>query len=331
MKNIAKKFWNNAKKSSSLAYSTLHALTLEACDLSVYPSNLFNPKVNCWIALVDAWNALFPEGAYLIFLDAIHRIMWGEHYCWYNPNYDEIVRIVEHELLLDRDAFKYWHDCPEFRDAINTPTNTGTPWLADLPLYQCSEHHYEHLASSMFYKVIFTKRMYRKERRKWEIAINEYPSALEKIIPDIRTWDKARFVDESNILDEINRLYGVDYRTDPDSYASLFTMLACPRTNNVQKLFNDAWYSMSITTLPRKLVDVIWPINTNDAIESMFRFSEHFAAENKAGRTMLDCHKAFTYKALRDSWLYESVIPIVNSETVSSELKTAYFNATFLP
>ena len=75
MKNIAKKFWNNAKKSSSLAYATLYDLTLEACDLSVYPSNLFNPKVNCWIALVDAWNALLPEGAHLIFLDAIHRIM----------------------------------------------------------------------------------------------------------------------------------------------------------------------------------------------------------------------------------------------------------------
>jgi len=326
--NTAKKFWNNAKKSSSLAYNTLYELTLEASGLSKYPQNLFNPKVNCWDALVDAWNNLFSEGAYLIFLDAIHRIMWGTPYCWANPKYDEIVRIVEHELLLDRDAFNYWHDCGEFADAIYTPTKSGTAWLANLPLYQCSERHYEYLATKMLYKVIYTKRKYRKERRGCEIALNEYPSALEKIIPDIRTWDEARFVDEGNILDEIKRLYGVDYNTDPDTYANLISMLACQHTYNVQKLFTDAMHSMSIKTLPRTMVDVIWPINTNDAIESMFRVSVEFAADNEAGRTMHDSYKAFTYKAIRESWLYEAVKTPVMADETGRELKKAFFDVT---
>lgn len=307
----AKNFWNATNKSADLSFNTLCKLTLEVCELTEFSAETFTVGSNRWIELAKAWDKLLSGGSFGIFLDVVHRAMWGFPYCWGNPKYEEIVRIVQYEMAREREAFNAWDTYSEFEDAIHVPANEGAPWLDKLPAYECSVHHYEYLATRMLYKLRFSKRKYRKERAACEEAWGEYHRCIGKIIPVSRKWDEVQWADEANIHDEILRLYGVDYRNNMESYVRLYEMLTIRGGNQLSRLFRESWYASCVKELPFYLAKVIWPKNTEQRICQMFMVAAK-GAENT--RNSLGMHYddgtavgVFTYKALYDSWLYRWV------------------------
>ena len=309
--NIAKNFWISTNKTSNLSFDTLCKLTLEVCELSEFPNGTFTSNGNRWVKLAKAWDELLAGGSFGIFLDVVHRVMWGFPYCWGNPRYEEIVRIVGYEMIREREAFKAWDTYSEFEDAIHVPANEGTPWLDDIPAYSCSVHHYEYLATRMLYKLRFSKRKYRKEREACEEAWGEYHRCIGKIIPASSEWTEEQWADEANVHNEIVRLYGVDYRKDMDSYYELYRMLTLNSSNRLQRLLSESWYSSHVKELPYSLAKVIWPEDTDKTITQMFIVA---ASGAERSRTSLgirwddgSTEGLFTYKPLRESWVYRWV------------------------
>ena len=180
-----------------------------------------------------------------------------------------------------------------------------------LPAYECSVHHYEYLATRMLYKLRFSKRKYRKERAACEEAWGEYHRCIGKIIPASTTWTEEQWADETNVHDEILRLYGVDYRKDMESYYELYCMLTLNGGNRLQRLFWESWYSSHVKELPYSLAKVIWPKDTKTIITQMFMVAARGAEHSRTtlGITWDDGTEEclYTYKPLRESWMYKWV------------------------
>lgn len=302
---------NKKVMNSNEIFAELCKLTLQVCGKTEFPAGTFTENGNRWLELVDAWDALIEGGALGIFLDVVHRTMWGFQYSWANPSCDDIARIVQYELLRDREAFKAWDGCNAFEDALHIPANEGTPWLDDHPTYHCSVHHYEYLCTRMLYKLRFSKRSYANERRSCEEAWSEYIRCIGRIVPSSKTWDEAQWANENNIHDEINRLYGFDYRKDPESYYQLYSMLTIQEPNPLRRLSAEAWYSHKINNMPVELVKVLWPKETWQRVRNMFLLAAE-GAEKSARDTKRGCADRedcvyFTYKDLRHSWLYQAM------------------------
>ena len=306
---IANNFWNATNKSSDLSFEILCKLTLEVCELTEFPAETFTVGSNRWIELAKAWDKLLVGGSFGIFLDVVHRAMWGFPYCWGNPKYEEITRIVVYEMMREREAFLAWDTYSEFEDAIHVPADEGAPWLDKLPAYECSVHHYEYLATRMLYKLRFSKRKYRKERAACEEAWSEYHCCIGKIIPASRKWTEEQWMNEANVHNEIARLYGVDYRNDMESYCKLYSILTLNRADHLQRLFCESWYSSHVKELPYSLAKVIWPKDTETKITLMFMVATKAAEDSRTtlGITWDDGNTVglFTYKPLRESWLYK--------------------------
>lgn len=332
--NIAKNFWENANKSSNLSFDTLCKLTLEVCELSEFPCGTFTFEGNRWGELAKAWDKLLDGGSFGIFLDVVHRAMWGFPYCWGNPKYEEIIRIVQYEMALEREAFIAWDTYSEFEDAICVPTNEGTPWLDDIPVYHCSVHHYEYLTTRMLYKLRFSKRKYRKERKACREAWGEYHHCIRKIIPASRKWDEVQWLNEDNIHNEILRLYGVDYRNDVESYVRLYEVLTIRGGNRRSRLVIESWFASQVRELPISLVKVIWPKDTAGVVIQMFAIAANQAEENRKETGLIkddgESVGVFTYQSLRDSWMYRLVNGWISGCKLESdsvkEMKRLIFN-----
>lgn len=324
--NTAKKFWETANKTPDLSFETLCALTLEVCELSEFPEGTFSDKGNRWIELKNAWNRLLEGEAFGVFLDVVHRAMWGFPYCWGNPKHEEIVRIVAYEMVRERDAFEVWDTCDEYEAAIYVPVDDTSPWLADLPEYNCSEHHYEYLTTRMLYRLRFSKRKYRKERKACEDAWGEYIRCIGKIVPASKNWNEVQWANENNIHNEIQRLYGIDYREDMDSYHKLYSMLTLNGENRLQRLFLESWYASHVKELPIALARVIWPKNTESIISQMFMIASTGAEKTRTSLGIIADNGAtvgvYTYQSLRESWLYKWMYEVYgglkNDETVKT-------------
>lgn len=332
--NIAKKFWLAKNKTSDLSFDTLCALTLEAAELSAFPVGTFNSNGNRWIELAQAWDELLPGGSFGIFLDVVHRAMWGFPYCWGNPRNEEIVRIVQYEMAREREAFIAWDTYSEFEDAIHVPVNQTTPWLDDIEAYRCSLDHYEYLATRMLYKLRFSKRKYRNERKPCEEAWGEYIRCIGKIVPDSKKWDEAQWANENNIHNEILRLYGIDFRKDVDSYHNFYSMLTFNGYNQLQKIMWDSWHISHVKDMTMALARVIWPKDTEGTIFLMFLVAAREAEQTRVekGITCDDgtSKDVFTYKPLFNSWLYrwtdENYNGIKGDPRAKEEIKRMLFN-----
>ena len=334
--SIAKKFWVCPNKTSDLSFDTLCALTLEACELSEFPTESFSSNGNRWVELAKVWDELLAGGSFSIFLDVVHRAMWGFPYCWGNPQYEEIIRIVQYEMARERAAFAAWDTYSEFEKAIHVPANETTPWLDDIPAYHCSVDHYEYLATRMLYKLRFSKQKYRHERKSCEEAWGEYSRTIGKIIPASKNWDEAQWANENNVHNEILRLYGVDYRNDLESYHKLYSMLTLNGGNHLQRLLWDSWYASHVEELTLSLAKVIWPQNTEQAIVQMFLLAAT-GAEHTLKTSGITCDDGnsrgvFTYQSLRDSWLYRWVSQkysdVKDSNDYEKDIKRMLFEVT---
>ena len=296
-------------------FATLCQLTLSVCGRPEFPAGTFSNKKNKWLALATAWEALLEDGSTGIFLDAVHRIMWGIPFKKSKPEHEGIVSIVKEELLSDGEAFNAWDSYVACDTAIEAVSSEMDPWAGIVEDCRYSIEHYNYLCDKMLWKIRYSKPKYIAEYAHYGEAILDYEEAIKKIVPAATSWNADYWYNENHIYDELVRLYGVDYRDDFVEYGRILLMLMNTEMDEFIHDIKEVWYASNIKRLPMSLARTIWPENTEDKILQMF------ALAVQATRTMPDDKKTlarrkdqefhpvgvFEYNALHESWLYDLV------------------------
>ena len=306
--------FNNYVKNDA-NFAKLYALTLAVLNLNKFPEGTFSVNGNAWLELADVWEMYSEFGSAGIFLDAIHRIMWGIPSDICEPEYEEIIRIVVEELLMDGDAFAAWDDYDACTTAMKAVGNDTSPWIEDADDYRRSIEHYHYLWDKMLWKIRYSKAKYLSEGINYKNAIHEYESAIKTIIPVAGSWDESYWYNERHIYDEIIKLYGIDYSNDYVEYSRILLLLMNHTRDKSLSDRDEAWFASNITRLPMSLAKVIWPEDTEDKMIKMFLCATE-AAEMQTGNEELYAIQkgklihpvdVFEYSTIENSWLFAQV------------------------
>lgn len=295
---------------SNSVFTSLCQLTLSVCGLTSFPDGTFSNTGNRWLELAIAWEKLLEDGSAGIFLDAVHRIMWGMPFEKSRPEYDRIVCIVKSELLRDGEAFAAWDTYVACEVAIISVGNDMDPWVADGKEYRYSIEHYHYVWDRMLWKIRYSKKKYAEDCSYYRDAYLAYEAAIKRIVPSAISWDEDYWCDENHIFDQIVKLYGADYRNDFLEYGRILLLLM--GLKNDDHGICEAWFATNITKLPMSLAKVIWPVNTKDKIMMLF-FIAAEATDASVGKEEWFALKknteshpvgVFEYCTLYSSWLY---------------------------
>lgn len=313
MKNSTVKTYieNNAN------FAKLYSLTLDVLGWNDFPAGTFSEDGNVWVELAEVWKDKIEDGAYDIFVDAVHRIMWGIPSNQYKPKYKEIIQIVIKELLSDGEAFDAWDDYPVCSLAIEVLSSETEPW-ADAPdKYRRSVEHYQYLSDKVLWKIRYSKKKYAYLDEPCKHAIQAYEYAIKKIIPEAKSWDEDYWYNEGHIYDAIEELYGVDYSDDYIEYGRILIMLMNEEDDEFTHDCIEAWCASNIKRMPMSLAEVIWPYYTEEKITKMFLFAaessdfqakpEHRDKFQAAKVGVMHPVSVFEFSTLRESWLYKLV------------------------
>lgn len=290
-------------------------LTAIAADVndSVFTEVL--SSANGWHEILELWDQLLEGGAKDIFEESAHCIMWGipREYC--RSPYQEIVDVVISEMLLDGDAFSAWDGCESFEDAVGYMSSEMDP-NSDF-LYRFSIEHYYFVCNKFLLKVKYSKRKYADDKSKYEDAIIAYETAVKKVVPTAADWCEDMWIDENNILDEIYKIYDVDYRMiDFNQYSHIVTILMGSADYEIPCEIVEAWCACNIKNLPIKLAQVIWPIFTTEKMKKMFLIATEEADAQFYDKALWERYRknyiyemgAFDYCDIFDSWLYPHIV-----------------------
>jgi hypothetical protein len=312
---------------SNATFTELCQHTLSVCGMDSFPNGTFLEDGNCWLELAVAWEKLLEDGSAGIFLDAVHRIMWGMPYGHSKPEYNEIVRIVKNELLRDDEAFAAWDEYIGCDTAITAIGNDMDPWVADDVDYRYSIEHYHYLWDRMLWKIRYSKKKYAKDASTYREACFAYEAAIKKIVPAANVWDEEYWCNENHIMDEVVKLYGVDYRGDYLEYGRILLILMASGENDLAGMVKEAWYASNITKMPISLAKAIWPVDTKDKILQLFFIAAEATEVMVAAGNPLEHKKeqslhpvgVFEYNSLFNSWLYTLVDSWIAEEDNSDE------------
>lgn len=297
---------------SNAVFTSLCQLTLSVCGLTSFPDGTFSITGNRWLELAVAWEKILVDGSAGIFTDAVHRIMWGMPIGKSRQEYDDIVCIVKSELLKDGEAFWAWDSYVGCEVAIDAVGNEMDPWVADGKEYRYSIEHYHYVWDRMLWKIRYCKEKYAADCSQYRDACLAYEEAIKKIIPAAETWSEEYWCNENHILDEIAKIYGVDYRYYDDLEYGRILQLLMGFEEDSMYVIKETWFATNIAQMPMSLAKVIWPVKTEDKLMQMF-FLAAEAAEALAGEKELLALKkdrelhpvgVFEYCTLYSSWLY---------------------------
>lgn len=313
MKNSTVKTYieNNAN------FAKLYSLTLDVLGWNDFPAGTFSEDGNVWVELAEVWKDKIEDGASNIFVDAVHRIMWGIPSNQYKPKYEEIIQIVIEELLNDGEAFAAWDDYTVCSLAIDVLGSETEPCVDNAEEYCHSVEHYQYLSDKMLCKVRYSKAKYSYMNEACMYAIQAYETAIKKIIPEAESWTEDYWYNESHIYNALEELYGVDYSDDYEEYGRILLILMNDEDDEFEYDCTEAWYASNIKRMPMSLAEVIWPYCTEEKITRMFLWAAEASdiqskIENKekyqaAKEKMMHPVGVFEFSTLRESWLYKLV------------------------
>lgn len=150
-----------------------------------------------------------------------------------------------------------------------------------------------------------------------DLRHESYEAVVSTIIPAAATWTRAEWVNDSNIADALESLYGV-YYADSEAghldYNLLIRMMYClAGTEDCDEDF--LWYVSHITELPASMAKVIWPSKTEQKISEIFmavynKTLEYIASGEPLAYKKNNCDDPvghFELSALKNSWLFKQM------------------------
>lgn len=294
-------------------FNIIWTLTLSALNAEAFPVEMFPTAKNKWILLIELWDDCLEGGAGGIFEEAAHRIMWGVPCAHRRSNHDDIIELVMREMLTDGEAYAAWDTCEIFEDSVGYMSGEMDADLEGETYYRFSVQHYEYLANKLLWKVRFSKGAYAEEGTRYEKQIQAYETAIKTIVPAATNWTADYWIDENHILDEILKLYGVDYRClDFEEYDRILLLIMNKCMSDTPDEITEAWYACNVQYLPYPLAEAIWPNFTQEHVLSIFLKAAEEAdkqANDAESAALMRSHYihpvgAFDYCSIFNSWIY---------------------------
>lgn len=303
---------NQALNNTNDSFTILCERTLAACGKEAFPPDAFSKSGDPWTELAIAWDKLLTNGSEGIFIDAVHRIMWGIPYGESLPQHEEIVQIVKEELLKDGAAFLAWDSFAACDDAILDLTAHMDPWAECDDDYRFSIEHHLYRESKTLWQIRYSKQKYAQDGLNHKDFYLSYEKAIMQIVPSAAFWTEDFWCNEFHILEELINLYGIDYRDDQTEYGRILLILMNSEEDPVKFTSDEAWCASTIPRLPLALAKVIWPYNTKEKIIQMFILAAEKAEALAANQEDFEEKKrryiypfgVFEFVTLRNSWLY---------------------------
>jgi len=327
MNNITYKNLNYSLENDP-SFTELYQLTLDACSLERFPDGVFNERGNVWKELTDSWNSLLSCGSAGIFLEAVHRIMWNIPSKYNRPQYERIVEATIKELESDGEAFAVWDSYESFKTVYKIIVGSIIPSTKEEVHLYHSVTHCIFIRDKTAWKIRYSKTNYREAEENLQKDITSYTDAIKKIVPTAASWSEEYWYDENHILDEIHKLYGIDYRDHIDDYDKLLQMLINSDRIELKDSVKEAWFACNISTLPYSLAQVIWPVRTKNKIIKMMRLAieevklsdaEISQGYKKSDRFLIVGD--FERSKLFESWIYKLLNTWVYDTTVNIKFK----------
>lgn len=293
---------------------------------------------NGWRSLANLWEELVARTGFNIFSDVLSYIKWL-NLVKKPPNgdYVALVQAASEELLANTPAYFAWLKHPFLIYCIRKMAKEFHYPIDSHP-YCYSDFHHTYVHYELILKIGRYHPGYKRLCHAASKYIYEYKETFSSLLPSTQSWSADRWIDENNILDEILRVYNVDYRKNLNDYCLLFDLLSQHETIPKHIDSFDLRLLGNMTICFPGLLETIWNgCNTNNIIRLFLLAEKRAQLLHEDKIPCFTSFRAYTvndleYTTLSNSWLFSFAYQQHNAGTIdplyANKVKRAIFNVS---
>ena len=187
----------------------------------------YNGFQHCWKDIVEVWDKREPKTSYLLFYAVIYRVAWGSYPEKISDRgLRELLILIEEAILEEGYAYTMWAKEPSFQAALNAVRDTA---LISSPDCICkSEWFGRYIYASAYCRIGLKNRSAKAPFDGLRVEDVElfstvararaipsiFEGAIKQMVPEAVSWTKGEWLDEVFILQEVQRVLGVEQIPD---------------------------------------------------------------------------------------------------------------------
>lgn len=311
-------------------------LTRKAYHLKYFPVDAIIQSTNGWTKLADRWELLIDETDMDIFRDVAYLLKWGTPAESPTLEYQVLVDAVSTALLNEGPAREAWVNHEYCLSAVFETAREYNPWVSGGSVYSISYWHYKYTMCKMLIRVLNYRKGHVTKCKDFASHIRYYEERIIKLLPDAAHWPAEYWLNENNIIDELDKVCPYDYRNDISSYHALLHLASSPKRMPTDRDWHTAKYISNVKACSVPLVKAIWPNKTDDALIRLLLLAEKRAEdafnnpEQNSFAALYDPMPEIDYTLLSKSWLFSYINMLQTDQQISpassDRVKQALFN-----
>lgn len=254
-------------------------LTQKGCALKYFPADSIISSPNGWTTLADVWESLIDEAELDIFQDAAYCIKWGIKANGPSPIYASLIDAVCEVLLSDCPAYDAWMAHDYCKSAVFETADEFNPWCAGNVAYSYSDWHHHYTSYKMLLRILNYRKGHVTKCKKFASFVRYYESRIIKLLPNAVHWVPDYWLNENNIMAELNKVCPYDYHNDLPSYNALLDLTRSPKRMPNSRDLDIIQYISNVKNLAQCWMKAIWPTKTDAIIIQYLLLAEQRAAE----------------------------------------------------
>ena len=292
---------------SKQRFEKIYQKTLEAFDLTPEEAPCSRGFQKCWEDILKLWERCGDDAAFYLLYSAMFHIAWKRHVtAGKSKPLVELVELIEQILLEEGYGYQVWSSSYVFCEAMDGMKRTMRVGGGRCKSEWFSRYIYAKACCKIFLKG-------REDFEPWKsipgtdyrilptaVRAKEIPivfeGAIRRLVPKSVGWTQREWSNEDFILQEIQRLHGVDYRHDYKSFDNLIDAF--------DKLLGGRSYDyslMMVQQLSPSMVPCIWTRGHERSLELFFdRICKQ--VEKETG-PMSNGKNKYNRKNLGNSWV----------------------------
>lgn len=154
-----------------------------------------------------------------------------------------------------------------------------------------------------------------------------FKKRITQLLPWAGTWSDEEWLNEQNILVNLQNVYGINYAIEWEDFDMLMDMIG-----EMSKDEPSMYSVLSVKNFPYQMAQAIWKTNANQKLEELF---SHFYKKYKVYMSRAKSYSACSYEdalSMRDmilnSWLYKEMYSWYENKThaLSPKVSKMVFN-----
>ena len=273
----------------------------------------------------------------------LFHIHWGCYPAKMSQSTDflKLVELAECEFLKHTSEMEIAKSKQIFRSAYTAAIKSKSPYVMQKHCWKSSTYK-EFLQNKTLYKlyggqVIVEKLNFAvtpnhiledmKDKAMTCYKYEQFKKRINKLLPAARAWSDEEWVNQQNILTNLQNAYGINYAVEWQDFDNLMYVLG-----ELTKDEPSMYYVLTLKSFPYQMAQAIWPTDTNGKLEKLFI---HFCKKYKKYMSRAKSYSACSYKdalSMRDmilnSWLYKELYSWYANKTyeLSKEARKMLFD-----